>query len=351
MAPVLRKPKKLVCDSFTATPKSLSVGKRSTIVVRVTAGGKWRGQEVVSRAPASRRAPRRTPGCRADRRQAAQGGDRYDHRAAEARLRRETNRCGRCLPASCHGLASDSYSHCCALGPRAGSAGGGMDARERRRGGRLRPPQLDRHRSSAPRNSARRVTVLKEFRSEYRPQVVLVLSQRVDPETGKPTWYRISVPGRPTAIRAGSGRRSEHPPLTTADLHRPQRPHAQVWNNRRLLLKTKVAVGRPGMETPVGLFYVTWTFLPTAPVLGKYAFETSAYSRLSDWPGGGIVGIHERFPRRSWGRPFPTAVCAQQPRHPSHAGARATRNADPHRRVESATACSCRSRRHRPHET
>ena len=49
------------------------------------------------------------------------------------------------------------------------------------------------------------------------------------------------------------------------------------------------------METPLGLFYVTWTFVPTAPVLGRYAFETSAYSRLSEWPGGGIVGIHGTF--------------------------------------------------------
>ncbi|MFL5652054.1 MAG: hypothetical protein ACJ777_12315, partial [Chloroflexota bacterium] len=43
---------------------------------------------------------------------------------------------------------------------------------------------------SAPRQDARRVTVLKEFRSEYRPQIVLAVSQRVDPETGEPRWYR-----------------------------------------------------------------------------------------------------------------------------------------------------------------
>ena len=45
---VPRKPKKVVCDSFTATPKALSVGKRSTIVVRVTAGGKpAKGRRVI----------------------------------------------------------------------------------------------------------------------------------------------------------------------------------------------------------------------------------------------------------------------------------------------------------------
>ena len=28
------------------------------------------------------------------------------------------------------------------------------------------------------------------------------------------------------------------------------------------------------------------------PILGAYAFETSGYSKLSDWPGGGVVGVH-----------------------------------------------------------
>jgi lipoprotein-anchoring transpeptidase ErfK/SrfK len=27
-------------------------------------------------------------------------------------------------------------------------------------------------------------------------------------------------------------------------------------------------------------------------MLGAYALETSAYSNLSEWPGGGIIGIH-----------------------------------------------------------
>jgi uncharacterized repeat protein (TIGR01451 family) len=48
VAPVPRKPRQIVCDSFTATPKSLTVGKRATIVVRVTAGGKpAKGRRVI----------------------------------------------------------------------------------------------------------------------------------------------------------------------------------------------------------------------------------------------------------------------------------------------------------------
>jgi lipoprotein-anchoring transpeptidase ErfK/SrfK len=60
----------------------------------------------------------------------------------------------------------------------------------------------------------------------------------------------------------------------------------------RAVLRTRVAVGAAGMETPLGTFYVTRKFKPTAPVLGAFALETSAYSKLSEWPGGGIVGIH-----------------------------------------------------------
>jgi lipoprotein-anchoring transpeptidase ErfK/SrfK len=46
------------------------------------------------------------------------------------------------------------------------------------------------------------------------------------------------------------------------------------------------------METPLGTFYIIWGFHPPNPFLGVWAFATSAYSRLSEWPGGGIVGIH-----------------------------------------------------------
>ncbi|HET8651858.1 MAG TPA: L,D-transpeptidase [Gaiellaceae bacterium] len=149
---------------------------------------------------------------------------------------------------------------------------------------------------AAPRGDARRVTVLREFRADYRPQVVLALSERRDPETGEAAWYRISVPGRPNGrtgwIPAGSA--DIKPARRLIYIDRSAR-RLEVWSRGRLALRTTVAVGRPGMETPLGLFYVTWRFVPTAPVLGRFAFETSAYSRLSDWPGGGIVGIHGTF--------------------------------------------------------
>ena len=149
---------------------------------------------------------------------------------------------------------------------------------------------------AAPRSDARRVTVLRQFRPDYRPQVVLALSQRSDPDSGASSWYRISMPGRPNG-------RTGWIPAAAADV-RPVRELIQIdlsartlalWSKGRVVLKTRVAVGRPGMETPRGLFYVTWKLVPRASVLGKFAFETSAYSKLSEWPGGGIVGIHGTY--------------------------------------------------------
>jgi hypothetical protein len=47
-APVVRRPRAAVCDQVTITPKSLRVGKRATIVVRVTASGSpVKGRKVV----------------------------------------------------------------------------------------------------------------------------------------------------------------------------------------------------------------------------------------------------------------------------------------------------------------
>ena len=149
---------------------------------------------------------------------------------------------------------------------------------------------------SAPRTNAPRIAVLREFRSEFRPQFVLAVAAVSDPKTGAPRWYRIVVPGRPNG-RTGwipAGAATIAPAAKVIVIDRSER-RLELWQGDRRLLTTTVAVGAPGMETPLGLFYVQWKFIPTAEILGAYAFETSAYSKLSDWPGGGIVGIHGTY--------------------------------------------------------
>jgi lipoprotein-anchoring transpeptidase ErfK/SrfK len=144
-----------------------------------------------------------------------------------------------------------------------------------------------------PKAGAKRVRVLRQFRGNYQPQFVLALSKLVDRKTGKTTWYRISLPGRPNGqtgwVRANAVRIK--PVAKRLIIDRGAR-RFQFWNGSKLVRTGKVGVGKPGAETPTGLFYVQSKFVPNAPILGAFAFETSAYSKLTDWPGGGVVGVH-----------------------------------------------------------
>jgi lipoprotein-anchoring transpeptidase ErfK/SrfK len=144
-----------------------------------------------------------------------------------------------------------------------------------------------------PNRSARVLKTMTQFRKDYRPRVVLALSQLDNPTTGKPAWYEITVPGRPNG-RTGwvpAGSVSIAPVDRWLVIYRGARKF-EFYVNGKLKRTGKIAVGARGMETPTGLFYVQAKFNPTWEVLGAYAFETSGYSKLSDWPGGGVVGVH-----------------------------------------------------------
>jgi len=146
---------------------------------------------------------------------------------------------------------------------------------------------------SQPSRTASVVTTMKQFRPDFRPRAVLALEQRRDPVTGKPAWLRITIPGRPNGrtgwIPAASA--TLKPVDRWLVIYRGARTF-EFYVNGKVVRAGKVAVGRKGMETPTGLFYVQAKFDPSWEVLGAYAFETSGYSKLSDWPGGGVVGVH-----------------------------------------------------------
>lgn len=145
-----------------------------------------------------------------------------------------------------------------------------------------------------PKPEGRVVVRLGEFRPEdFSPRPVLATELRLGP-AGRPAWYRIVLPGRPNG-RTGWVRARHVSMRETAwqiVVFRDARV-VQLWRGDRLVHRAKVAVGARGMETPLGLYYVTRRFKPLRqPFLGSFAFETSAYSKLSDWPGGGVVGLH-----------------------------------------------------------
>ena len=147
---------------------------------------------------------------------------------------------------------------------------------------------------AAPSKRARVVRVLHEFRKDFRLQIVLAVRQ-VKRRHGA-RWVELSLPGRPNGGRGWV-------PRASVELNRAQRRIVVLRGARQLqvrrisdgkvLFRAPVAVGMPGAETPLGRnYYVAARFVPRNQFFGSYALETSAYSRLSDWPGGGVVGIH-----------------------------------------------------------
>lgn len=142
-----------------------------------------------------------------------------------------------------------------------------------------------------PDPAARAVHVFHDFRKDFRLQIVYALHERTGTD-GKP-WLHVELPMRPNGelgwIPAAS---AELKPVTTIVVVHRRARHLEVHRRGRSAFATIVAVGKRGAETPLGSYYVTARFTPTDPFYGPFALETSAYSRLSDWPGGGIVGIH-----------------------------------------------------------
>jgi lipoprotein-anchoring transpeptidase ErfK/SrfK len=144
---------------------------------------------------------------------------------------------------------------------------------------------------SAPNPSAPRVLVLHQFRPDFRQQVVLAVGATVGKDAY--VWYRLSLPMRPNNTYGWvSSRQVELHHVANRIVINVDRRQLQVMRGNHVLYKTTVAVGRPGMETPLGHYYVQVRFHPDDTFLGVFAFETSAYSKLTDWPGGGVVGIH-----------------------------------------------------------
>jgi hypothetical protein len=69
---------------------------------------------------------------------------------------------------------------------------------------------------------------------------------------------------------------------------------ATLYRAGRIIFRAPVGVGAPGTPTPPGQFYVRDRLSGFSnPIYGPLAFGTNARSpTLTDWPGGGVVGIH-----------------------------------------------------------
>jgi hypothetical protein len=143
-------------------------------------------------------------------------------------------------------------------------------------------------------SSARTVGHLRLFTEDREFEVYLVLASEVARD-GQ-TWLQVRIPGRPNG-RTGW--------VLAEDLGKLEVVRTQLVVDRKALRATltkagktiwssRIGVGKSATPTPTGRFYVRERLrnLGGGGTYGPWAFGTSAYSNLSDWPRGGVVGIH-----------------------------------------------------------
>jgi L,D-transpeptidase catalytic domain len=145
-----------------------------------------------------------------------------------------------------------------------------------------------------PSSSSKVVRTLGQFRPDLQLQTLLAVGARIGRDDHR--WYKLSLPGRPNGQRGWirADRMSVRPVRNRIVVRRESRTiEVRRISDRKLLLRGIVAVGKPSAPTPLGHnFYVTESFVPDDPFFGPFALATSAYSSLTDWPGGGVAGIH-----------------------------------------------------------
>ncbi|HUR84088.1 MAG TPA: L,D-transpeptidase [Solirubrobacteraceae bacterium] len=160
------------------------------------------------------------------------------------------------------------------------------------------------HREPSP--FSRRVGRLR-FRTEMGfAEPYLLLRTAVDSRGRQ--WVQVRLAGRPNG-RTGWVVRpalSRFHVVRTQLLINRKTLRATLFRDGKRIWRSPIGVGQPGTPTPSGKFVVREKFRvrPSGGLYGPYAFGTSAYSVLSDWPKGGVVGVHgTNQPRLIPGRP------------------------------------------------
>ena len=145
-----------------------------------------------------------------------------------------------------------------------------------------------------PSRRSRVVARLRALTPEHVPHVVYLLGGMIDRQ-GR-YWLRVRLPILPNGS-SGWIPREAVGSFTSLDTHLiidRGRFRATLYRRGRVVFQSYVGVGLPQWPTPAGRFYIRERLTGfTDPIYGALAFGTNARSAvLTDWPGGGFVGIH-----------------------------------------------------------
>lgn len=132
------------------------------------------------------------------------------------------------------------------------------------------------------------------------PEVYRVLAGQTAVDSKGRHWQKIVLPARPNhqkgwVLRDNLGTiYSSRLLLTVNRKYKRARLYRYSHSGSRLIWSAPVGVGKPSTPTPAGRFWIRERIrnLGGKGLYGPLAFGTAAYSRLSDWPGGGVIGIH-----------------------------------------------------------
>jgi L,D-transpeptidase catalytic domain len=145
----------------------------------------------------------------------------------------------------------------------------------------------------APATAAPPVAPLDLETPEGTTNIVLVIRERAARDG---LWVHVRLPVLPNSLtgwvprRALGGYQFVHTRLVVDRA----RLRATLFSDGRAIFTAPVGVGTEASPTPAGSFYIRDRLAGFGdPFYGPVAFGTSARSAvLTDWPGGGFVGIH-----------------------------------------------------------
>ena len=147
---------------------------------------------------------------------------------------------------------------------------------------------------SAPSPRARVLTIVRPATPEGESNLVRILEERRD--AGLRDWVRVDLAIRPNGRTGWVSRNvlgERHVVRTLLVIDRGSLT-ATLFGRRGIVFRAGVGIGTPRNPTPGGTFTIRERLTGfDDPFYGPIAFGTTARSPvLTDWPGGGFVGIH-----------------------------------------------------------
>src|SRR6478752_6014293 len=145
-----------------------------------------------------------------------------------------------------------------------------------------------------PKTSARTVGKLRLKTGEKTDDLVSVIARTTDSKDR--VWLKVRLPIRPNGTTGWvqESALSELQPVDSWIKVSTKTNKVTVIKKGKKVFSANVGVGQPQWPTPKGQFYIRAKLTNFGdPFYGPLAYVTSATSdTLTDWPGGGIVGIH-----------------------------------------------------------